>query len=159
MKSTKNSFEGDMVLSLNTFLKKGKTGKAYRLRQSRFQSQFLDILVDSAVPRYYLGIECKSINAVKYKKLYFATYFSQAGGIHQLDRVDKFLQETGRKGFVAIELRNGTGKKREAYLLPFKWVYDLFKSGVNGISVDDIRKEGIRLLRTKGAYEIKEGII
>ncbi len=159
LKSTKNSFEGDMVLALNAFLRKGKTGKAYRLRQSRYQSQFLDILVDSAESRYYLGIECKSINAVKYKKLYWATYFSQAGGIHQLERISKFLQETGRKGLLAVELRNGTGKKREAYLLPFKWVYEQFKTGINGLSVDEIREEGTRLLRAKGAYEVKEGMI
>lgn len=160
MKSTQNTFEWDMVQALNVFLKTGaRTGKAYRLKQTRYQSQFLDILVDSAESRYYLGIECKSINAVKYKKLYFATYFSQAGGIHQMDRISKFLQETGRKGFLAVEMRNGTGKKREAYLLPFKWVYEQFKSGVNGLSTEDVRKIGIKLLRTKGAYEFKEGMI
>lgn len=159
MKSTKNSFEGDMVLALNTFLRKGRTGKAYRLRQSRYQSQFLDILVDSKEPRYYMGIECKSINAVKYKKLYWATYFSLAGGVHQLERISKFLQDTGRRGFLAVELRLGIGKKREAYLLPFAWIYDQYKSGINGLAVDDIRKNGIKLLRVKGVYEIKEGMI
>lgn len=160
MTATKNDFEWIMVQSFNSFFKSGgRTGKAYRLKQTRYQSQFLDILVDSAEPRYYLGIECKSINAVKYKKLYWATYFSQAGGVHQLDRISKFLQETGRKGFLAVELRNGPGHKREAYLLPFTWVYEQYKSGVNGLSVDMVKEKGIRLLRKGGAYEVKEGMI
>lgn len=160
MTSRTNTFEWDLLRSLNTFLKADtRTGKAYRLKQTRYQSQFLDILVDSKETKYYAGIECKSINAVKYKKLYWATYFSQAGGIHQLERISKFLQETGRKGFLAIEMRNGPGHKREAYLLPFAWVYEQYKSGVNGLHIDDIRKAGIRMARVKGVYEIKEGMI
>jgi len=160
MVKSKNDFEWTMVQALNAFFKSGsRTGKAYRLKQTRYQSQFLDILVDSKDTRHYCGIECKSINAVKYKKLYWATYFSMAGGIHQLDRISKFLQETGRKGFLAVELRNGPGHKREAYLLPFTWVYDQFKSGMNGLSVEDVKKNGTRLLRKGGAYEVKEGML
>jgi hypothetical protein len=30
---------------------------------------------------------------------------------------------------------------------------------VNGLSTEDVRKIGIKLLRTKGAYEFKEGMI
>jgi len=119
MVKSKNDFEWTMVQSLNSFFKSGdRTGKAYRLKQTRYQSQFLDILVDSKDTRYYLGIECKSINAVKYKKLYWATYFSQAGGVHQLDRIAKFLHETGRKGFLAVELRNGPGHKERPICCP-----------------------------------------
>jgi hypothetical protein len=149
------SFEWDLVQALNNHFKgKGIQAKAYRLKQTMYISQNLDILSDSADQKYYLGIECKSVNALKYKKVYFSTYFSVSRGIHQLDRIATFLEETGRKGYLAVELRLGGGRKREAYLLDFKDVYDKYKSGVIGLGLDDIRK-GIPLLRNGKGYEVQ----
>lgn len=156
MKSRVQTFEWDLVKAFNAFFKVQKiTGKAYRLKQTMWISQILDIQCDSPDPRYYLGVECKSMNAQKYHKIYFSTYFSKSGGSHQLDRIKKFLEETGRKGYLAVELRLGAGKRREAYLLDFNKVYDIYKSEVNGIGIEDIRK-GIPLLRNGEGYIIQE---
>lgn len=156
--TSKNDFEFSMVKGLNTFFKENGPGKAYRLKQSRFQSQFLDILVDSPDRFFYMGLECKSINAAKYNKLYFLGYFSEAGGVHQLDRINTFLTESGRKGFLAVETRNGPGRNKEAFLLPFDWIYGQFKLGKNGVTIDEIKENGRKISRVKGLYQIKKGL-
>ncbi len=54
-------FEWALVSALNSFFEKdGIAAIAYRLKQSRFSGQFMDILVDSKIPEYYLAIECKA---------------------------------------------------------------------------------------------------
>ena len=80
-------FEWALTNALNAFFEKdGVAAIAYRLKQSPFSAQFMDILVDSKTPEYYLAIECKSLDARKTKSLYFGRYFSRAAGAHQLSR-------------------------------------------------------------------------
>ena len=106
-------FEWALVSALNSFFEKdGIAAIAYRLKQSRFSGQFMDILVDSKIPEYYLAIECKSLDARKTKSLYFKQHFSLAAGAHQMKRETDFITRSGRQGILAVELRYGAGKAR-----------------------------------------------
>jgi hypothetical protein len=124
-------FERTLVTSFNVhFQAKEISALAYRLKQSRFATQFLDVLVDSLNPDLYLGIECKSISVDKgATALYFSQHFTvDKKGNHQIDRISKYLKQTGRKGFLAVELRNGVGHGREAYMIPWNELEKAYKT-------------------------------
>jgi hypothetical protein len=96
-------FERQLVKSFNTYFKgNGIKGIAFRLKQHRFTHQYLDVIVDSLHPDYYLGIECKSISTDKgAKALYFTQHFTtDKQGSHQVDRMSEYLRLSGRKGFL-----------------------------------------------------------
>jgi len=40
-------------------------------------------------------------------------------GIHQIERISNYLNKSGRRGFLAVELRLGTGHSREAHMIPW----------------------------------------
>ena len=80
-------FEWELVAAINRFFEIEEIrGVAYRLKQSRYTPQVVDLLVDSPRPGYYLAVECKSIDARKAKTLYYSQHFSLAGGVHQIGR-------------------------------------------------------------------------
>jgi len=115
-------FERVLVQSFNAFFEQNDVkGIAHRLKQHRFTAQFLDVLVDSLNPDYYLGIECKSISVDKgANALYFTQHFTvDKNGAHQIDRISSFLKRSGRTGFLAVELRMGVGHARKAYIIPW----------------------------------------
>lgn len=115
-------FERVLVQSFNTYFEDNNSrGIAYRLKQHRFTSQFLDVLVDSLDPDYYMGIECKSISVDKgARALYFTQHFTtDKNGVHQIERISDFLLKSGRNGFLAVELKMGVGRSREAYMIPW----------------------------------------
>lgn len=146
-----SSFERDIARCLNEyFLRIGAKGYAYRLKQSKFNTQYVDVLSDSLDPRYYLAIECKSL---KGNKLYFTQHFHEdKNGVHQVDAISSFIEKTGRKGFLAVEFRAGPGKPKEAYLLPWDIVIEI--RGENaGISRDNFSR-GIRLDRSSDGYHL-----
>jgi len=144
-----SDFEREIVRCLNRFFAKNHIqGFAYRLKQYKFTNQYVDVLVDSLNPSYYLSIECKSIID---KKLYFSQHFhADRNNIHQVDAISDFLKKTGRIGYLAVEFRQGPGKASEAYLVPWPVVVDRFRTG-KGISIDDART-GIALERSKDGY-------
>ncbi|AYK15448.1 MAG: hypothetical protein GX302_11420 [Methanosarcina flavescens] len=116
-------FERMLVNSLNAYIEEnGIKAISYRLKQHRFTPQFLDVLVDSLNPDLYLGIECKSISVDKgANALYFSQHFTvDKNGIHQIERISDYLNRSGRRGFLAVELRLGPGHGREAYIIPWK---------------------------------------
>ncbi|MDD3318026.1 MAG: hypothetical protein PHY07_11240, partial [Methanosarcina sp.] len=115
-------FERMLVNSFNTYIEeKGIRAISYRLKQHRFTPQFLDVLVDSLNPDLYLGIECKSISVDKgANALYFSQHFTvDKNGVHQIERISDYLNKSGRRGFLAVELRMGAGYSREAYMIPW----------------------------------------
>ena len=132
-----SDFEREIVHCLNRFFKTHHIqGFAYRLKQHKFTSQYVDVLVDSLNPSYYLSIECKSIID---KKLYFSQHFhADKNNVHQVDSITDFLAKTGRIGFLAVEFRQGTGKASEAFLIPWPVVVDHFRAN-KGITVEDAR--------------------
>ncbi|MFB3765730.1 MAG: hypothetical protein ACE14P_10870 [Methanotrichaceae archaeon] len=149
-----SAFEWALTNALNSFFEKENLNAiAYRLKQSRFASQLVDILVDSSIPEYYLAIECKSLDARKTKSLYFSQHFSSAGGSHQIARETDFIMRSGRKGILAVELRLGAGTPRTAHFVPWGYVYEIFRSGKPGMTVEDIRANPA-LERKSGTYEI-----
>jgi Holliday junction resolvase len=144
-----SDFEREIVHCLNRFFKTHHIeGFAYRLKQHKFTSQYVDVLVDSLNPSYYLSIECKSIID---KKLYFSQHFhTDKDKVHQVDAISDFLQKTGRIGFLAVEFRQGPGKAGEAFLISWPVVVEHFRAN-RGITIDDARS-GIVLARSKDGY-------
>ena len=144
-----SDFERDMVQCMNRFFSERHIhGFAYRLKQHKFSSQYIDVLVDCLDPRYYCAIECKSIIG---KKIYFSQHFHfDKKGTHQITIISDFLKKTGRKGFLAVEFRGGTGKTNAAFLMPWEEIAGRFATAP-GISVDEFRV-CIPLRREKGCY-------
>ncbi len=148
-----SDFEREMVHCLNSFFEdSGVGGFAYRLKQARFNTQYVDVIVDSLDPRYYLAIECKSL---KGSKIYFTQHFHKdKNGTHQVDSISEFLTRTGRRGYLAVEFRGGSGKPNEAYLLPWHTITTEYAS-CPGITKDQFR-EGIALTRSKSGYTLEQ---
>lgn len=147
-------FEWALTSALNSFFEKeGIAAIAYRLKQSRFVSQAMDILVDSRMREYYLAIECKSLDARKTRSLYFKQHFSTAAGAHQLARETEFIARSGRQGILAVELRHGAGIARTAHFIPWGQVYQSYEAGRPGLTLQEI-KVNPALERKGGAYEI-----
>lgn len=147
-----SDFEREIVQCLNRFFKAHHVqGFAYRLKQHKFTSQYVDVLVDSLNPSYYLTIECKSIID---KKLYFSQHFHvDKNKVHQVDSISDFISRTGRIGYLAVEFRAGPGKPGEAFLIPWPVVVTHFREN-RGISRDDART-CITLGRSKDGYVLE----
>ncbi|MGD0080323.1 MAG: Holliday junction resolvase [Methanoregula sp.] len=148
-----SDFEREIVHCLNRYFKTHHIqGFAYRLKQHKFTSQYVDVLVDSLNPSYYLSIECKSIMD---KKLYFSQHFhADKNNVHQVDTISDFLSKTGRTGYLAIEFRHGPGKANEAFLIPWATVIEHFRNN-RGITVEDA-KDCIALGRTRDGYCVEQ---
>ena len=135
-------FERVLVHSFNTYFeKKGIRAISYRLKQHRFTSQFLDVLVDSLDPDLYIGIECKSISVDKgANALYFTQHFTvDSKGVHQIERISDYLEKSGRTGYLAVELRLGAGHEREAYIIPWKKLEEIYHAKNLKLTVEEIR--------------------
>jgi Holliday junction resolvase len=148
-----SDFEREIVHCLNRFFKTHHfQGFAYRLKQHKFTSQYVDVLIDSLNPTYYLAIECKSIID---KKLYFSQHFhSDKKNVHQVDAISDFLTKTGRIGYLAVEFRQGPGKSSEAFLIPWARIVEHYAEN-KGITIDDARAKGICLKKTKDGYVLE----
>ncbi|WP_086637379.1 hypothetical protein [Methanonatronarchaeum thermophilum] len=131
-------FERDLVKSFNSYFEKnGVRAIAYRRKQHRFSSQFVDILVDSIKPDYYIAIENKSISTAKgAKKLYFSQHFSK----NQVERIDTFLNKSGRNGYLAVELKQGRGKPRQAFMIPWNVIIKRYHEDESGLGVKEIKR-------------------
>lgn len=160
----KNSFERDMVKAYNVFFREKKIkGFAYRLKQYKYTSQLIDILVDSPFQEYYQAVECKSVKVTKGKgNINFNSYFSDG----QIENEYKFVDLTGRRGILAVEFRHqpdsyiqrrgargGLKKWKEAYLVPFEYVWDVYLSGAKSLSIDEVR-EFPNVKREKSLYRL-----
>lgn len=135
-------FERMLVNSFNAYIEdNGIRAISYRLKQHRFTPQFLDVLVDSLNPDLYLGIECKSISVEKgANALYFSQHFTvDKNGIHQIERISDYLNKSGRRGFLAVELRLGPGHGREAYMVPWNELQKKYYSQDLKLTLQEIR--------------------
>ena len=152
-----SNFERELVKSFNGFFKqRGIDAIAYRMKQHRFSQQMLDVLVDSSDRGLYLGIECKSISTSKgAAALYFSQHFSvDKKGEHQVAKMQKFIRRSGRIGYLAVELRGGSGKPKTAYFIPWPDVWRRYSSGQPGFSTEEIR--GINpIARNDGKYALE----
>ncbi len=137
-----SNFERELVKSFNdSFSEHGIDAIAYRMKQHRFSQQMLDILVDSQDRRYYLGIECKSILPTKgLSALYFSQHFTvDKKGEHQVAKMDHFIKRSGRCGFLAVELRMGSGKSKAAHFVPWPVVWKRYNEGQPGFPIHELK--------------------
>lgn len=139
-----------VVNSLNKFFEDNNLKAiAYRRKQSRFTGQFCDIHVDSPESDFYLGIECKSINVNSTKKLYFSQHF-HSNERNQIERISDFLDKSGRKGFLALEMREGKGKTNRLLLIPWTELIETFE---NSRSMDFKNFMHFEIAKKRGYYD------
>ncbi len=137
-----SNFERELVKSFNdSFSERGIDAIAYRMKQHRFSQQMLDILVDSHDRQYYLGIECKSIAPTKgLSALYFSQHFTtDKKGEHQVAKMNGFIRRSGRNGFLAVELRMGSGKSKAAHFVPWSNVWKRYNEGKPGFPIQELK--------------------
>lgn len=151
-------FERSLVNSFNKYFdQEGMQGIAHRKKQHRFSSQLCDVLVDSPHETFYLAIENKSVKESSTNKLYFSQHFSISDGGHQVERITDFLNRSGRTGFLAVEIKRGRGRSREAYMVPWKYLLEKYESDEAGLHLDEIRRFP-ELFRDSAEYDIGENI-
>lgn len=151
-------FERQLVKAFNRhFEDRTINGIAYRRKQHRFSSQFCDVLVDSNHPNYYLAIENKSLKVPDNTMLYFSQHFSEANDGHQVERITEFVNRSGRNGYLAVELKRGRGKPRQAYLVPWDEIDRKYTTNAVGLSVEKI-KNFPELERDGGTYHIAPAV-
>lgn len=154
-------FEGRLVKIINTYFEQREPefiGLAFRLKQSRFGTQYTDVLVDSVNKANYLAIECKSLQpppkGEPHRKLYFSDFSVDKKGEHQITRIGKFLRRGGRFGILAIELRKGKGKgphqTNDIYFVPFHHVEAWYYQGVKGIDSATLENNYPKLEKIEG---------
>ncbi len=149
-------FERDIVKAFNDFFtESGVNGYAYRLKQTKFVPQDMDILVDSLNRHYYLGIECKSRTINKnHSGLFFDDNIK-----NQVSKQVNFLAKTGRKGYFAVEylteVVSHQKRKRTTVLIPHGDIYKLILAGHKVLTIEDILKYPV-LQYAQGRYKIPE---
>jgi Holliday junction resolvase len=151
-------FERQLVNAFNDhFDESHVNGIAYRRKQHRFSSQFVDVLVDSQHPDFYLAIENKSLKAQQNRTLYFSQHFSESNDGHQVERITNFVEESGRTGYLALEMRRGRGKPRKAYLIPWDVIDRKYTTGAVGLDLEDIETFP-EIERDGKTYKIRQAI-
>ena len=149
-------FERELVNAFNNFFENEQIdGIAHRKKQHRFSSQLCDVLVDSQHEMFYLAIENKSVKTSSTNKLYFSQHFSESDGGHQVARISDFLRRSGRKGFLAVELKRGRGRSRKAYMVPWEVIRERYENGESGIHIDQMEKYP-EILRNSEHYSIAD---
>jgi hypothetical protein len=153
------TMENEITKALNLYYRQNKIkALAHRLYQSEFsRGQFADFLSDSRLEKFYFACECKSIDYTKYNSLNFKSRFSESDGIHQLEKEHFFIEQTGRKGYLAVECRQGPGKTKECYWVDMNYVYNKWKSGEKSLKIKEIR-DFPKIERKGGKYLINDDL-
>jgi Holliday junction resolvase len=131
--------ESELVRAFNDyFIENAVPGIAFRRKQHRFTSQYCDILVDSAHQDHqYLAIEHKSFKTSSSSKLYFSQHFSsetdedELDSGHQIERISEFEERTGRKAYLAVEVRQGRGKPKKLFFMEWSNLVRFFRDWKN----------------------------
>lgn len=158
-----HNFESEIVKAFNSwFDEHNETGITYRLKQAKWTEQKLDVMVDS--PRKYVGVECKSVKLSSTNKLYFSQHFSESDNGHQVERASRFLNNAGREGFLALELRRGKGHAKKAYIIKWDEIERLYDSDESGIDLQKLMDgeaevEAYELSRINGEYLIPNPVM
>lgn len=132
------NFERAVVKAFNDyFIESGIKGYAYRMHQTKFLPQDIDILVDSPNRNYYLAIECKSRTiSPATPGMYFDPHMRK-----QITNQTLFLEKTGRKGYMAIEFRPKVPQRkapRIAFMVPHEAVYKMLLTEKFGVVPEDL---------------------
>jgi hypothetical protein len=150
------SFEAQLYKCFNElYANKKIAALAYKLPMVRYHRQGFDVYSDSRHYEYYSAFECKSHEAKEGQPLYFSAHFHHVNGIHQLTHENQILLQTGRVGFLAVELKNHDGNRKSAFLIPWRVVYQRFTRGENGLPLSLITSY-IELEYAKQGYHMTE---
>lgn len=148
-------FERKVVHAFRDYFKEHDIrGHAYRRKQSRYNSQVVDVLVDSP-DIGYLAIECKSKKKKYGDKLYFSSDFPISEGGHQIPRTTHWANMTGRDAALGLELRRGRGKPRVGNL--YKWEDVDRRYGIDeckGVSPEDLKEFKYNIVREGSEYKV-----
>lgn len=147
------NFERDVVKSFNLFFD-GKKGVAYRLRQSKYNDQTIDVLVDS--PDYgYLCIECKTTSS---DVLYFSRDFTKntKNQKNQVENITNFIENSGRRGFLFVNFKNINSKK--CYVMDWDLVYRIYINDIKSIKYNNFNRGSGSFVMNKirGYYGVSE---
>lgn len=150
-------FERKTVHAYNDFFEQNNlTGYAYRRKQSRYQSQVADVLVDSP-DIGYLAIECKSKKAEYGKRINFKSAFPSNDNGHQIPRTSEFAHKTGRTPILAVEYRHGRGKPREAQQYQWDKLEKLYyQDGAKSFTPEDLKECRYKLKREGSKYQLSD---
>lgn len=153
---TSSPFEGKIVKILNGhYVKNGIRAEAHRIKQSRYGGQKIDVISDSKNRKYYLGIECKSVNGEENNNLYFTQHFTtDRGGEHQVLRLSRYIYNSGRLGILAVEIRTEGQKHNRVYFVPFGDVIERYKAHEKGLPFEWI-EEYPRLSAGKRGWNVE----
>jgi len=149
-------FESRIVRLINDdfFSATGQPGLAFRLKQSRWNTQLIDVLVDSGSRAHYLAIECKSIDPKKTRKFYFSAWDRK--GRHQVETISEFVDKSQRFGIMAAEIRQGRGPiPNQIFLIPWQHVDDAYQGGKVGIDPNDLPDKYPQLKKIKGTLNLE----
>lgn len=148
-------FERAVVHAFNDYFKENNVkGLAYRRKQSRYQSQVVDVLVDSPEIGYH-AIECKSKKLEYGDRLYFSSDFPVSDNGHQVPRTTEWTRLTGRKALLGLELKQGRGKPRIGALYDWGAVDRMYgKDECKGFGPKDLKEYTININREGSTYEL-----
>lgn len=150
------------------------TGISMRLKQARYTSQPCDALVQSGtLPD--IAIEHKSFKTDNSGKLYFTQHFGwntsendelMLKSKKQIYRVAEFAVRSGYIGCLAIEVRRGVGKQRRIFMIPWNYVFSLFRDYENdveghlsGFSIGTMERLGYELEYESGeGFKVDKGL-
>lgn len=159
--------ENGMVKAINRFFQQNNLqGIAYRRKQHRFTSQFLDIMVDSAEDDIVdVAFEHKSWKTKSSKKLYFSQHFSDntqddfLNATHQVERVQEFKEKSGYEVYLAAEVRRGPGKPIKLFILPWTTVVERYENykedgSCAGFSPEWFEENALEVGRSNSEWQI-----
>lgn len=136
-------FEDDLLEALQEYV--GDNGVAMRRRQEfrsrggKFQGdQFVDIMVDSPQPEFYLGIEAKKATASSSGKFYFSNHYPRDQVRDQAEYGDR----SGREIFTAVLVRDYEGEDYRL-LFPVEYFEQVVESGEAGVPFPELLEDGV----------------
>jgi len=150
-------FERQVVHAFNNYFQENDiTGLAYRRKQSRFQSQIVDVVVDS--PEIgYMAIECKSRKMEYSDRLNFKSDFSTNNQGHQIPILTEWAHQTGRTPALALEIRRGRGKPRQASIFQWETVQKLYsKDEAKSLKPKNLKEFRYNIIRDGSEYTLVE---
>lgn len=149
-------FESVFARSLKQIaIEQNVKARIYRYPMTKYQMQGFDIYSDSANPGFYKAYECKSINFLEDKNLYFSQHFHHSKGVHQLEYEQQILEDSGRCGCLVVELRRDRPKNNTVAMFHFDEVYRIYKTGTKSLPKQYLLDHQM-MMKTKGVYNWDE---
>ena len=121
---------------------------AYRLKQSRFATQLVDVNVDSINDEWYLAIEVK-MKRGKYALNFNDDFTIDKHGVHQMTRLMEYAKVSGRIPIVYLLCRMGADKKVLKYSFDATKLYAMHQDGIKSLKANQFEEYNIGWYDTK----------